>query len=141
MQISKNPDKKEWKGLLQRPYVDNRSVLSSVQTILEEVKAKGDEAIRHFTKKFDGVELKEFEVAGKEIRSAEAQLPDSLKMAISRAKSNIELFHKRQINTPEIIETMPGIQCWRKSIAIEKVGLYIPGGTAPLFSTALMLGV
>ena len=141
MQIIKNPDKKEWKELLQRPYVDNSAVLASVQTILNEVKQNGDNAVRHFTQKFDGVLLNDFAVTQKEMADAESKLSSQLKAAIQQAKQNIETFHKAQLSDVEIIETMPGIQCWRKSVGIEKVGLYIPGGTAPLFSTVLMLAI
>lgn len=141
MQVIKNPGRKDWKQLLQRPYVDNRSVLESVQQILNAVKQHGDEAIRSFTKKFDGVELENFLVSENEIREACNNLSPELKQAITQAQLNIEKFHRSQIPEIEIIETMPGVQCWRKNIGIEKVGLYIPGGTAPLFSTVLMLAI
>jgi histidinol dehydrogenase len=141
MQVINNPDKKDWKVLLQRPYFDNRSVLESVQQILNAVKQHGDEAIRSFTKKFDGVELEDFFVTEEEVKKACDNLPAELKKAISQAQLNIEKFHRSQLPNLEIIETMPGVQCWRKSAGIEKVGLYIPGGTAPLFSTVLMLTI
>jgi len=141
MQIIKNPDKKDWKVLLQRPYVDNRSVLESVQQILNAVKQHGDEAVGSFTKKFDGVELGNFLVSEAEIKEACDDLSTELKKAISQAQLNIEKFHRSQLSQLEIIETMPGVQCWRKNVGIEKVGLYIPGGTAPLFSTVLMLAI
>ena len=141
MQIVKNPDKKDWNILLQRPYVDNRSVLESVQQILNAVKQHGDEAVRSFTKKFDGVELENFQVSEKQITDAGDQLSSQLKNAIGQAQLNIETFHRSQLSETEIIETMPGVQCWRKNIGIEKVGLYVPGGTAPLFSTVLMLAI
>ena len=141
MQITKNPDRKEWKELLLRPYVDNSAVLTSVQTILNEVKHNGDNAVRHFTQKFDGVLLNDFVVTEKEMADAGSKLSSPLKAAIQQAKQNIETFHQAQLSGVEIIETMPGIQCWRKTVGIEKVGLYIPGGTAPLFSTVLMLAI
>lgn len=141
MQVIKNPDRKDWEQLLQRPYVDNRSVLDSVQQILNAVKQHGDEAIRSFTKKFDGVELENFLVNEDEIREACSNLSPELKQAITQAQLNIEKFHRSQLPGIEIIETMPGVQCWRKNVGIEKVGLYIPGGTAPLFSTVLMLAI
>lgn len=141
MQIINNPDKKDWKVLLQRPYVDNRSVQESVQQILNAVKQHGDEAVRSFTKKFDGVDLENFEVSEEEIKQACDRLPSELKSAIQQAQLNIEKFHRSQLSEIEIIETMPGIQCWRKNVGIEKVGLYVPGGTAPLFSTVLMLTI
>ena len=135
------PERKDWKQLLQRPYVDNRSVLDSVQQILNAVKLHGDEAIRSFTKKFDGVELENFLVSENEIKEACDNLSTELKKAISQAQLNIEKFHRSQLSKLEIIETMPGVQCWRKNAGIEKVGLYVPGGTAPLFSTVLMLAI
>ena len=141
MQIIKNPDKKDWKVLLQRPYVDNRSILESVQQILNAVRQHGDEAVRSFTKKFDGVELENFLVSENEITAAENKLSIEIKNAIQQARLNIEKFHRPQLVSSEVIETMPGVQCWRKNIGIEKVGLYIPGGTAALFSTVLMLGI
>jgi histidinol dehydrogenase len=141
MQMIKNPDRLEWKELLQRPYIDNSVVLSSVQTVLNEVKQDGDNAVRHFTQKFDGVLLNDFVVTQKEVADAESELSFQLKAAIQQAKQNIETFHKAQLSDVEVIEAMPGIQCWRKSVGIDKVGLYIPGGTAPLFSTVLMLAI
>lgn len=141
MQVIINPERINWKGLLERPYDDNSAVLHTVQEVLEEVKKRGDDALRQYAKKFDGVELEEFLVSEEEISLAGEALPGDLKNAIQQAKRNIEAFHARQGGEVEIIETMPGVQCWRKSVGIEKVGLYIPGGTAPLFSTVLMLGV
>jgi histidinol dehydrogenase len=141
MQVIKKPDKKDRKVLLQRPYVDNRAVLDSVQQILNAVKQHGDEAVRSFTKKFDGVESEIFLVTEEEIKQASDNLSANLKKAITQAQSNIEKFHRMQLSTADIIETMPGVQCWRKNVGIEKVGLYVPGGTAPLFSTVLMLAI
>jgi histidinol dehydrogenase len=141
MQIVRQPDRIEWSKLLERPYVDNTAVLASVQHILEAVRTQGDEALKAFAKQFDGVELVNLQVSEEEIAAAEAALPKDLKEAIQQARVNIEAFHKVQLNTKEVVTTMPGIECWRKSVGIEKVGLYIPGGTAPLFSTILMLGV
>ena len=141
MQVIINPDRKDWKEILQRPYIDNSAVVQSVQSILKEVKANGDEALRRFAKKFDGVELENFRVEEEEMAAAANELTPELKAAIQQAKANIETFHAKQLPDVEVIETMPGIECWRKSIGIEKVGLYIPGGTAPLFSTVLMLAI
>lgn len=141
MEIIKNPERKDWPILLQRPYVDNRAVLESVQQILNAVKQHGDEAVASFTKKFDGVELQNFAVSSEEIQAASGKLSPRLREAIQVAKKNIESFHRSQLHKIEIIETMPGIQCWRKNVGIEKIGLYVPGGTAPLFSTVLMLGI
>jgi len=141
MELFKNPARNTWKELLQRPYVDNSAVLASVQTILKEVRREGDEAIRKFSKKFDGVDLDSLEVSQEEIEESIHQLPDRLTAAITIAASNIKEFHTAQLSEPKTIETYPGVFCWRKSIGIEKVGLYIPGGTAPLFSTVLMLAI
>jgi histidinol dehydrogenase len=141
MEIVNNPRRKEWAKLLQRPYYDNSAVLQSVQTIMNEVKQNGDKALRQFSKQFDGVAIKDITVSEDEINSAEQVLSAELKAAIQQAKNNIEVFHAAQLQKPEVIETMPGVQCWRKSVGIEKVGLYIPGGTAPLFSTVLMLAI
>jgi histidinol dehydrogenase len=141
MQVVKYPERKAWKTLLQRPYVDNTQVLNSVQMILNAVKQHGDEAVFSFTRKFDGLDTDNLKVSEAELRQAEEMVSDELKKAILQARQNIEAFHLRQINKAEKIETMPGVLCWRKSVGIEKVGLYIPGGTAPLFSTVLMLGI
>jgi histidinol dehydrogenase len=141
MQVIKNPERKDWKILLQRPYDDNRSVLESVQQILNAVKQHGDEALQSFTRKFGGVELQNFEVTASEISGSENKLTQELKEAIHQAHSNIESFHRSQLSKIDFIETMPGVKCWRKNVGIEKVGLYVPGGTAPLFSTVLMLGI
>ncbi|MCW3119746.1 MAG: hisD, partial [Chitinophagaceae bacterium] len=105
------------------------------------VKKNGDKAVKKYSKEFDGVKLKKLQVSEKEIKAAEKLVSDELKQAIHIAKSNIEKFHSAQWHTAETIETMPGVKCWRKNVAIEKVGLYVPGGTAPLFSTILMLGI
>lgn len=126
---------------MQRPYADNAAVLKAVQGILNEVKERGDTAVRDLTQRFTGVALENFSVSEDEINAAANELPEELKTAIQQAKNNIETFHKDQLSEPKVIETMPGIQCWRKSIGIEKIGLYIPGGTAALFSTVLMLAI
>jgi histidinol dehydrogenase len=141
MQIIQNPDRKEWKRILQRPYFDNSAVLNSVQAILDEVKKNGDAALRQYAQKFDDVALNDLLVSEEEMIKAKECLSDELKNAIQQAKANIETFHAAQVQNEAVIETMPGVQCWRKSVAIEKVGLYIPGGTAPLFSTVLMLAI
>ena len=108
MQVIKNPDKKDWKVLLQRPYVDNRSILESVQQILNAVRRNGDEAVRSFTKKFDGVQLENFLVSKNEITVAENKLSIEIKNAIQQARLNIEKFHRAQLVSSEVIETMPG---------------------------------
>ncbi len=141
MQQIKYSKNKDWGKILQRPVFDSSLLEKKVGKILNEVKNKGDKAVKKFTEEFDGLKLKNFLVTEKEFKEAEKLLPKELKDAIIIAKNNIEKFHAAQIQQIEIIETMPGVKCWRKNIAIEKVGLYIPGGSAPLFSTLLMLGI
>lgn len=135
------PEKNSWKQLLQRPVIDNSSLEASVSNILREVKLNGDGALRKFASMFEKVTLTDLLVSTDDINKAESSLPEDLKQAIQQAKANIEKFHNAQLQTEAVVETMPGVKCWRKAVAIEKVGLYIPSGTAPLFSTILMLGV
>jgi histidinol dehydrogenase len=135
------PDRKEWKQLLQRPAIDARSLQETVSNVLQDVKQQGDAAIKKYTAQFDGVALDEFAVTKDEFTKAGSLLDEDLKQAIAVAAKNIETFHRTQLTTEEPVETMTGITCYRKSVCIEKVGLYIPGGTAPLFSTVLMLGI
>lgn len=141
MKVYNNPARVEWPVLLQRPVAEAARLEEVVSGILQQVKAKGDEAVKQFTKQFDKADIAELLVSKAEFAAASDVLDAELKAAILTAKANIETFHKKQLTAPEIVETMPGVQCWRKMVAIEKVGLYIPGGTAPLFSTILMLGV
>ena len=141
MELIKYPEKNEWRDLLRRPAIDSLSLEKKVRKILENVKEKGDKAVKKYSKEFDGIKLKKLQVSDKEIKEADKLVADELKQAIRTAKSNIEKFHSTQLHDGGIVETMPGVKCWRKNIPIEKVGLYIPGGTAPLFSTILMLGV
>lgn len=141
MKIIKYPSKENWRQLLQRPVVDNSLLQQVVQTVMNDVKHRGDAAVRQYTREFDGVDLEKFVVPEKEISASAALISSDLKKAIQTAAANVQLFHEKQIEEVKIIETMPGVQCWRKSVGIEKVGLYIPGGTAPLFSTILMLGI
>ena len=124
-----------------RPTFDNTALQQKVKGILEDVKQHGDVAIAKYTIQFDGVTLTDIVVSSEEMNEAESLLTDELKEAIRTAANNIRTFHQKQITKPEVVETMPGVQCWRKSVGIEQVGLYIPGGTAPLFSTILMLGI
>lgn len=139
--IIKYPKKKKWKKLVQRPYFDLSGIDKTVRTILKKIKTGGDQFLFKYTKKFDGIKLKSLLVTGNKIETAEKFLSPELKKAIDQAKLNIEKFHLPQLEEIKIIETMPGIKCWRSSVGIEKVGLYIPGGTAPLFSTVLMLAI
>ncbi|MBC7511175.1 MAG: histidinol dehydrogenase [Ferruginibacter sp.] len=136
-----NPLKEQWKTILQRPTFDSKILEEKVAAIVLDVKLNGDDAVKKYAAKFDGLELDELRVSEEEILEALPLVSDELKAAISLAKNNITLFHEAQREEIKKIETTPGVLCWRKSIGIQKVGLYIPGGTAPLFSTLLMLGV
>ena len=138
---SNAPPSGGWGGLLSRPVFDTRSLELTVAGILEEVKEKGDEAVKRYSLQFDKVSPDFVEVSGQEITEAASLVSETLKAAIRQAKDNIEAFHSKQAEVAIAVETMPGVKCWRKTVAIEKVGLYIPGGTAPLFSTLLMLGI
>lgn len=135
------PDRQEWPQILERPALDNSTLEATVSQVLQKIQKQGDQALKAYTKQFDGVELHQLEVSSEEIAAAELSLSQELKEAIQLAKENIERFHAQQQLKVEVVETMPGVECWRKSVGIEKVGLYIPGGTAPLFSTVLMLGI
>jgi|SRR5436190_3255692 len=139
--VIKYPDRSNWQEIIKRPVLETASLEKVVKKILEKVNLKGDKAVKKYTNEFDGVKLKKLLVSEKEIEEAKELMPPELKEAIKQAKSNIEKFHQSQVDEIKIIETMPGINCWRKSVGIEKVGIYIPGGTAPLFSTVLMLAV
>ena len=141
MQLVEFPKREEWSELLQRPAMEQLSLEKKVKKLLLKVKAGGDKAVKKMTKEFDGVKVKNLLVNEKEIQEAIAIVSDELKAAITIAKNNITAFHALQLGQEESIETMPGVKCWRRSVGIEKVGLYIPGGTAPLFSTVLMLGI
>lgn len=141
MQVFIEPKHQEWLTLLQRPSFDASALHEKVKEILNSVKQKGDKAIANYTLLFDKVALSNFKLESTSIESAEKALPPHLKTAIQLAKINIEVFHQAQLKREEKIETMPGVFCWRKSVGIEKVGIYIPGGSAPLFSTVLMLGI
>ncbi|HQU86141.1 MAG TPA: histidinol dehydrogenase [Pyrinomonadaceae bacterium] len=141
MKVIKNPKKYTWNDILTRPAIDNTFLERTVANILKDVKNHGDEALKHCARQFDKVELDDFLVSEEEFSEADAQVSQKLKDAIAVAKANIEEFHAAQIEKPEIIETTKGIFCWRKSVAIGKVGLYVPAGTAPLFSTVLMLAI
>ncbi len=141
MNLIRYPQPAEWPQLLARPVMDLREIESRVAPILQQVRQRGDAAVRDFTLQFDKVQLDDLRVSAAERAEAETLVSPELKAAIGLAKSNIETFHRAQLGSPEPIITQPGVTCWRKSVGIEKVGLYIPGGSAPLFSTVLMLGV
>lgn len=140
MQLVKYPLKKDWAKLLQRPKHDFADIKEIVQAIINEVKISGDKALINYTKQFDEVDLDNFKVQPAEWFAAES-IDDNLKQAIKTSIKNITTFHTSQTEEIKEVETMPGITCWRRSLPIEKVGLYIPGGTAPLFSTLIMLAV
>ncbi len=141
MEIVIHPSPEQWPQLLSRPLMSAADLDDRVKPILHSVKQDGDAAVKALTEQFDEVSLENPKVSEAEFIAAEQALTDSLKMAIQQAADNIRLFHKTQQEQPKRIETMPGVTCWRKSLPIRRVGLYIPGGTAPLFSTILMLAV
>ena len=141
MKIIKSPPREDWKKIITRPAFDYTHLFESVKNILEDVRLNGDKAVAAYCEKFDKVVLKNFAVTPDEMEEAERLVPEALKEAIRLASANIETFHRSQQLVSHKIETMPGVVCWQKATGIEKVGLYIPGGTAPLFSTVLMLAV
>src|SRR4051794_39378095 len=133
MIVVKNPPREAWQGLLQRPAFDAASLQEKVSAILNDVKANGDKAVLKYTAMYDGVQLDNLVVTKEEIAAAHQQIYNDLQGAIELAANNIKTFHSKQLlPKEEIIETMPGVSCWRKPVPIEKVGLYIPGGSAPL---------
>ena len=136
-----NPKPESWSTLLERPTKTVDDIEATVKEIFKEVQKKGDEAITKYTSLFDGVAVDNLEVTPEEINEAIASIPQELQDAIQLAKSNIEKFHTAQKNTRVSVETTPGVACWQEKRPIQKIGLYIPGGTAPLFSTVLMLAV
>jgi histidinol dehydrogenase len=141
MELFINPLPAQWTEILARPQTDARLLEPVVQEILDAVRHEGDAAVVRFTEKFDGVLRTEFRVPANAIEEAASLLDDALKAAIRLAANNIRTFHAAQLSGELVVETMPGVVCRRRSVAIEGVGLYIPGGTAPLFSTVLMLGI
>ena len=141
MIIINNPERKEWSELLRRPMMDTGRLHDKVRGILDDVKANGDEAVLKYEETFDHVQLTSLAVTEAEMEEAEGLVSEELKAAIKLAKENIAKFHEAQRFAGIQVETQPGVCCWQESVAIEKVGLYIPGGTAPLFSTVLMLAV
>ena len=141
MEIIKYPGREEWSSLTKRPALDVTTLFDTVRSVLDDVRERGDEAVKEYEARFDKVNLSALRVSEEEMREAEHLVPDDLRQAIRRAKENIERFHASQRFEGKKVETAPGVVCWQKAVAIEKVGLYIPGGTAPLFSTVLMLAV
>lgn len=136
-----NPDKSQWAEILKRPVMNTENLFDTVQSIIDRVKAEGDRAVLEYGEKFDKAVLNSLAVTEEEQSEAETLVSEELKTAIRLAKQNIETFHASQRFEGKKVETQPGVTCWQKAVAIEKVGLYIPGGTAPLFSTVLMLAV
>ncbi len=141
MHIFHYPERSEWSRLAAREMLDGEEIERRVLPIMQDVLGRGDAALLEYTTKFDRVENPSLRVSEAEIADATANVSEELKAAIRLAYGNIERFHRPQLEAPVRIETQPGVVCWRKSVPIERVGLYIPGGTAPLFSTILMLGV
>jgi histidinol dehydrogenase len=139
--IIENPAKTEWKSLLTRPTMQFEEIEKRVAPILQKVKLEGDKALFQFALDFDKVQLNTLAVTAQEISAAQCLVSEDLKTALNVAKANIVKFHEAQVSISTPIETVAGVTCWRKAVGIQKVGLYIPGGTAPLFSTVLMLGV
>ncbi len=141
MNIITNPKRSVWSSLTERPYVDNKSVKTVVKEVFENVKNYGDKSLIEYTKKFDNIELTTLEVEAKTITNSEFIISQKLKDSIDLAFKNIYKFHKSQTQKKEIVKINEGISCWQEKRPIERVGFYIPGGTAPLFSTVLMLGI
>ena len=141
MEIIKYPGREEWNSLAKRPALDVTALFDTVRTVLDEVRERGDEAVKMYEEKFDKVTLSSLRVSDEEWEEAERLVDEELRQAIRQAKENIWKFHASQRFEGKKVETAPGVTCWQKAVAIEKVGLYIPGGTAPLFSTVLMLAV
>jgi len=141
MNIIENPARDDWRELLKRPAQNPQSLFDSVETIIDQVRTEGDKAVIALEKKFDKADLQSLQVTDTEMEEADSLISNELKSAIILAKGNIERFHKEQIKENHKVETCEGVTCWRKTLPIERVGLYIPGGTAPLFSTVLMLSI
>ncbi|MDR3704932.1 MAG: histidinol dehydrogenase [Paludibacteraceae bacterium] len=141
MKLIKYPATSDWTSILARPAFDNTSLMETVKGVLADIRTRGDQAVKEYELKFDKVQLATLQVSNEEMADAEKLVSNELKAAILLAKSNIEKFHVAQRHELPKVETMPGVTCWQKAVAIDKVGLYIPGGTAPLFSTVLMLAL
>jgi histidinol dehydrogenase len=135
------PQSQDWPGLIGRPSMERKELSDRVGEILESVKSGKDKALLRYSEVFDGVSLNDLKVTSHEIADAVKMVPEELKQAIRTASGNIERFHSSQLLPEKEVQTFPGVNCWRKSVPVEKVGLYIPGGSAPLFSTVLMLAI
>ena len=141
MRVVKYPLESEWTALLKRPALHDRELPAQVASIIDDVRLRGDAALFDYTARFDGVDLDSFPVSAAEFAEAEAAVPQTLKDAIRTAAANIERFHKGESFDGFRIETSPGVECWKKWLPIERVGLYVPAGSAPLFSTMMMLAI
>lgn len=141
MILISNPDKSQWAEMLKRPVMNTENLFDTVRNVIDRVRSEGDRAVLDYEEKFDKVVLASLAVSEEEQKEAENLVSEDLKAAIRLAKQNIETFHAAQRFEGKKVQTQPGVTCWQKAVAIEKVGLYIPGGTAPLFSTVLMLAV
>ncbi|MEO0337677.1 MAG: histidinol dehydrogenase [Bacteroidota bacterium] len=141
MRVHNSPSPARWESILKRPTLAVQELDEIVGGVLKEIQEEGDPAVLRYTARFDKAEMTTYRVSDQEVEAAAAQLSEELKQAIQIAKDNIQKFHEQQLPQIEVVETMPGVQCWRKNVGIEKVGLYVPGGTAPLFSSVLMLGI
>jgi histidinol dehydrogenase len=141
MKIYLNPKINLWSEICKRPSFEQHDLEKQVLDLMEQVRLEGDVAVKRLSKRFDGVALESLLIPDEAFSKAEKVLPDALKAAIRQAAANVERFHAAQLRPEEVVETMTGVRCWRKSVGIQRVGLYVPGGTAPLFSTVLMLGI
>ena len=141
MILISNPDKSQWQEILKRPVMNTENLFDTVRSVIDRVKEEGDRAVLDYDEKFDKVVLASLAVSEEEQQEAENLVSEDLKAAIRLAKQNIETFHAAQRFEGKKVQTQPGVTCWQNAVAIEKAGLYIPGGTAPLFSTVLMLAV
>ncbi|MCR5197635.1 MAG: histidinol dehydrogenase [Prevotella sp.] len=139
MKVYRYPQQSVWSEMLSRPHLDSQQLQATVSSVLSDVRQRGDEAVKDYEERFDHVRLQSLAVSSEEMAEAEVLVPEELKEAIRLAHHNIQAFHEAQHFNEVRVETQPGVVCWQRAIAIEKVGLYIPGGTAPLFSTVLML--
>ena len=141
MKVIKYPKRDAWPELLKRPVIDRRKLSGTVETIVTDVRQNGDRALRKYVREFDGIDVEDFLVDENEYLAAEAHVSQELKDALDVAKASIEKFHARGVTPRSVVETSPGVTCWKRELPIEKVGLYVPAGSAPLFSTVLMLAI
>ena len=141
MNVIRNPEKSAWSGLLQRPRLNHSTLEVQAQKIIDDVALNGDTAVKAYTRKFDHYDAESHEVTAKEIQAAKGDVSRELRKAIEEAHWNIQTFHKKQVHNYETIVTTAGVRCWQKPVPLSSVGLYIPGGSAPLLSTVLMLGI